>query len=180
MKTTLWLLPAVLLASILSTAQASVWLPSTGGSWAVSTNWDTGTVPNAVGASAMFANNATASRTITNDSGAAGFTVGNITFDSNTAFNNSLTTGTTNSKLTLDNGGAGVTLLTTGLGTGTTRSPCRWSLPTPSPPRWIRLPPPRRRLAESTATMTGTGASSSKATGSQPLAPAPKPTLARQ
>ena len=122
MKTKLWFLPVVLCASIslvnAPAASAAVWLPATGGSWALGTNWDTGTVPNAVGATATFANNATANRTITNDSGTPGFTVGNISFAISSAFNNSLTTGTANSKLTLDNGGAGVTLLTTGNGTG--------------------------------------------------------------
>ena len=69
---------------------------------------------------AQFSAVNTANRAITNDSGAAGFTVGSISFDltGTGTFTNSLTTGTAGSKLILDNGGAGVTISTTGNGTG--------------------------------------------------------------
>ena len=74
-------------------------------------------MPNAIGASAIF-NSPTANRIVTNDSGAAGFTVGSISLDIASTFTNSLTTGTAGSNLKLNNGGAGVTITTTGTGTG--------------------------------------------------------------
>ncbi|MEO8351950.1 MAG: autotransporter-associated beta strand repeat-containing protein [Chthoniobacteraceae bacterium] len=121
-------IPACLGASVATllfanppSTHAANWLPDTGDSWATGTNWDTGIVPDAVGASANFFFTApAANRTITNDSGAAGFTVGSILFnlDNGGTRTNSLTTGTSGSKLILDNGGAGVTITTMGTGTG--------------------------------------------------------------
>lgn len=100
-------------------ATSSTWQLSGGGSWNNAGNWDNG-IPNASGDSATFNSTSDPNRTITNDSGATGFTVGSITYNSNsgTTQTTSLTTGTTGSKLILDNGGAGVTITTSGTGTG--------------------------------------------------------------
>ena len=91
-------------------------MPGAGGSWAAPANWDTASVPNAIGA-AVFFTSPTAARTVTNDSGAAGFTVGSLSFDITANLSNSLTTGTAGSNLKLNNGGAGVTITTSGGGT---------------------------------------------------------------
>jgi autotransporter-associated beta strand protein len=102
-------------------AQAQDWAIGLGGSWSAAANWvNPGTVPDAVGAVANFTPINTANRTITNDAGSPGFTVGAINFDLQgaAAFTNSLTLGTANSNLKLDNGGAGATITTTGNGTG--------------------------------------------------------------
>jgi fibronectin-binding autotransporter adhesin len=96
-------------------ARAAVYQVATGtGSWSTAANWDTGTVPNAVGANATFNNDATANnpaqtgnRTITAD-GAQ--TIGSIIFNNNVAvantFTNSITAGTSGS-LVFDEAGAG-------------------------------------------------------------------------
>ena len=110
---------AAVVACSTPSAHADLWLLPTGGSWALPANWDTNSVPNAVGASVSFDSNATGNRPITNDSGPAGFTVGSISFDISSSFTNSLTQGNpATSKLTLDNGGAGVTITTSGFGSG--------------------------------------------------------------
>ncbi len=111
---------AALISCNTPSAYAETWVLTTGGSWAAAANWDPASVPNAVGAVAQFSAINAANRAITNDSGAAGFTVGSISFDltDTGTFTNSLTTGTAGSRLILDNGGAGVTISTTGNGTG--------------------------------------------------------------
>ncbi len=99
------------------TAHGQLWSQGAGGSWNLAANWAPAVVPNAAGATVLF-QGATAARTVTTDSGAAGFSVGSIAFDIASTFNNSLTTGTAGSNLKLDNGGLGATLTTTGGGTG--------------------------------------------------------------
>jgi autotransporter-associated beta strand protein len=96
---------------------AQTWNLGAGGSWATAANWTPATVPNAIGAAVVF-ESATAARTVTTDSGTAGFTVGSISNDIAGSFANSFTTGTAGSKLILNNGGAGVKITTTGSGTG--------------------------------------------------------------
>ena len=121
----MWLVAGIAAVVACSTpsARAEIWLLPTGGSWALPANWDTNSVPNAVGASVSFSSNATGNRTITNDSGPAGFTVGSISFDNSSTFTNSLTQGNPGtSKLILDNGGSGVTITTSGFGSGNTIS----------------------------------------------------------
>lgn len=100
-------------------ANTATFVPGSG-SWATSTNWDTSVVPNAAGDAAIFPNSLTASRTVTVDSGAPGFTVGSISFDllGSTAFSNTINTGTAGSILKLDNGAAGATITASGAGTG--------------------------------------------------------------
>jgi autotransporter-associated beta strand protein len=100
-------------------ANISTFAPASG-SWADPANWTPNVVPNGVGDAAIFSNINTATRTVTVDSGAPGFTVGSISFDvpTGTAFTNSVTTGTTGSNLKFDNGGAGATITVTGTGTG--------------------------------------------------------------
>lgn len=99
-------------ASHSAATHAATWVPTIGSSWNTPGNWNPATVPNAVGASAVFGPNATANRTITNDGGATGQTVGSISFENNGTFTNSLTTGTAGSNLILDNGGSGATITT--------------------------------------------------------------------
>jgi fibronectin-binding autotransporter adhesin len=102
-------------------ARANDWALTTGGSWATDANWiNPAAHPDAVGAVANFTPINTANRTITNDSGAPGFTVGTVNFDLNGAgsFTNSLTVGTAGSSLILNNNGAGAAITTTGSGTG--------------------------------------------------------------
>jgi fibronectin-binding autotransporter adhesin len=100
-------------------ANTATFVPGSG-SWATNTNWDTNTVPNAVGDAAIFPATNNANRAITLDSGAAGFTVASLSFDvpAATAFTNSITTGTTGSNLKFDNGAAAATITTSGTGTG--------------------------------------------------------------
>lgn len=85
------------------------------GSWATAANWNPATVPNAAGA-AVILNTPPATRTITVDSGATGFTVGSITFNDNSAFANTLSTGISGSNLILNNSGSGVLLQFNGSG----------------------------------------------------------------
>jgi fibronectin-binding autotransporter adhesin len=103
------------LAWAVPSSRAQVWIGpgGTGGSgnWGDSTNWDTGIVPNAVGASAAF-NDPPAARTITMN---VSSTVGTLTTTIGSANNNTFS-GT--SSLTFDNGGAGATLTVNGTGTG--------------------------------------------------------------
>jgi fibronectin-binding autotransporter adhesin len=92
-----------------------------GGSWATDANWvSPANKPNGAGAAAVFGSVSLANRTITNDAGATGFTVGSISYTSTagTTQTTSLTTGTAGSKLILDNSGAGATITTSGTGTG--------------------------------------------------------------
>jgi fibronectin-binding autotransporter adhesin len=95
--------------------QAQTWGLGAGGSWAVDTNWNPNVVPNAAGAAVTF-DTPTAARVVTVDSGAAGFTVGSITINNDSAFTNALQVGTAGSNLKLDNGGLGVTLTFNGTG----------------------------------------------------------------
>jgi fibronectin-binding autotransporter adhesin len=118
---------AVLLFCHAPSAQAETWAPGAGGSWATPGNWTPATVPNAISATAIF-NSPTATRTVTIDSGTAGFTVGSISSDISGSFGNAFNTGTTGSKLILDNGGAGVTITTTGTGTGNNAFAAPWVL----------------------------------------------------
>jgi autotransporter-associated beta strand protein len=109
---------AAVVACNAPSVRADTYLPTSGtASWNLGANWDTSMVPNAVGASVFFGNG-TGNRTIQTDSGAAGFTVGSISFDINSSATNSITTGSNGSNLTLDNGGAGVTITTSGFGAG--------------------------------------------------------------
>ncbi len=96
---------------------AITWVPGAGGSWAAPANWDSGTVPNAVGESVVF-NTPAAVRAVTMDSGAAGHVVGSLTFNNDSSFNMSVTTGTAGSNLKLDSGGAGSSITVNGFGTG--------------------------------------------------------------
>jgi hypothetical protein len=99
-----------LLALDVRPVRAQVWIGPGGtgdsGSWATATNWNPATIPNAVGAAVTF-DTPPANRAVTVDSGAAGFTVGSITFTNNSAFTNALQVGTAGSNLKLDNGGPG-------------------------------------------------------------------------
>src|SRR5207249_2357819 len=103
------------LAWAVPSSQAQVWIGPGGaggsGNWGDSTNWDTGTVPNAVGASATF-NDPPAARTITMN---GNFTVGALTTTINATFSNTFSG---SSSLTFDNGGAGALLTVNGTGTG--------------------------------------------------------------
>src|SRR4051794_6602047 len=117
-KTIVLAIAATVAMSIMLTAvglpAASIY-QSTSGSWNTATAWTPNGVPNAVGAAVQF-DTPTAARTVTTDSGAAGFTVGSITFNENSAFANTLSTGTAGSNLKLDNAGAGVLLQFNGTG----------------------------------------------------------------
>jgi fibronectin-binding autotransporter adhesin len=114
---------AVTCVGFVPSVKASVYTVTTGtGSWNATTNWDTGVVPNAVGANATFNGAATgsnaaqtANRTATLDGGK---TVGSILFnDDLSTFTNTISNGT-GGPLTFDNGGAGATITTQGAGTG--------------------------------------------------------------
>src|SRR5262245_35215091 len=125
MKALSTLLTVAVLLALTSSAPAQTWNGPTGagesGSWATDSNWiSPANKPNSVGAAAVFNSVGSTNRTITNDAGATGFTVGSITYNSTsgTTQTTSLTTGTAGSKLILDNGGSGVTLSTSGTGTG--------------------------------------------------------------
>jgi autotransporter-associated beta strand protein len=115
--------PTLAVVSLLGlTAPASlgqVWTGPTGagesGSWNAAANWTPNTVPNAVGAAVTF-NAPTTARVVTVDSGAAGFTVGSISFTMGPV-TDALQVGTAGSNLKLDNGGNGVTLTFNASGT---------------------------------------------------------------
>jgi hypothetical protein len=111
---------AALLMGAVPSAHASTWELTTGGSWATATNWNPDGVPNSSSAGAIFTGINSANRTITVDSGATGFTVGSISFDTTGAgtFTNAINTGTTGSKLLMSNLGFGATITTSGTGTG--------------------------------------------------------------
>ena len=93
-------------------ARAQTWIGPGGtgdtGNWGVATNWNPATIPNAVGASAIF-NDAPSARTVTVQpaTGTASYTVGSLTFNVGSANANVLTV-TTGNSLVFDNGGAGV------------------------------------------------------------------------
>lgn len=96
-------------------SQAETYVPTAGTtSWSLNTNWNPATVPNAVGAAALF-DSPTAARTITLD---AAITAGSLSFNINTNFTNTISNGT-NGSLTLDAAGAGPATITTN---GTTTS----------------------------------------------------------
>src|SRR5687768_16299753 len=116
------MLAAALLAQT-GFVHAETWVPGGGGSWALPANWNPANVPNAVGATAVF-NTETAARTVTLDSGAAGFTIGLLVSnnESNPAFNTTISNGAAGSNLTFDSGGPGPasdTVEGTGLGNTT-------------------------------------------------------------
>ena len=78
---------AALLALGVPAVQAQTWSgPATGGDWNTAANWTPGTVPNAVGAAAVF-NDSTASRTVTFSNTS---TIGSLTIHNNTAFVNNI------------------------------------------------------------------------------------------
>src|SRR4030095_4634463 len=108
---------------VAETVRAETWNLGTGSSWNTATNWNPSSVPNDVGASAIFNWLATplnpdqeGNRSITLD-GAK--TVGSILFNNDLGtFTNSITTGT-GGPLTFDAAGTGTaTITTTGSGTG--------------------------------------------------------------
>jgi fibronectin-binding autotransporter adhesin len=100
---------AALLSLPASPVRAATFIPTTPGSYSVPGNWDTGTVPNAIGADANF-QNPTATRGITID---APITVGSLTFNTSgsTAFTTTLST-VTGGSLTLDATDAGPVVFT--------------------------------------------------------------------
>ena len=103
----------LLLALAASSATAQNFLPTTGTTtWNATTTWSTGTIPNSIGATAFFTNNATAARTATLDTA---ITVGSISIDNSTTFATSIT-GETAGTLTFNNGGAGATITSSGTG----------------------------------------------------------------
>ncbi len=102
---------------------AETWALPGGGSWNLAIDWSPASIPNGIGASAIFNGAATAAnpaqsanRTITLDGPQ---TVGSILFNNDlSTFTNSLTTGAGGS-LAFDEAGAGpATITTTGTGTG--------------------------------------------------------------
>jgi len=104
-------------------SRAETWNLPAGGSWNAAANWNPASIPNGVGATAIFNGAATGSnpaqtgnRTVTLD-GAQ--TVGSILFNNDlSTFTNSLTTGS-GGPLTFDAAGAGpASITTTGAGTG--------------------------------------------------------------
>jgi autotransporter-associated beta strand protein len=103
-------------ASASAAVVAATWLPTGGGSWATPGNWDTNSVPDGAGASATFTDPG-ATRAVTVDSGATGFTVGSMTFNNGTPSATAINTGTAGSKLILDTGVAGSTVTITVNGT---------------------------------------------------------------
>jgi autotransporter-associated beta strand protein len=102
---------------------AETWNLGTGSSWNTATNWNPASIPNGIGASAIFNGQATAlnpdqtaNRTITLDGPK---TVGSILFNNDlSTFTNTISTGT-GGPLTFDaTGGGPATINTTGSGTG--------------------------------------------------------------
>lgn len=115
-----FLAAAAIAASGADVALANVWNLDAGGSWAMGANWNPTSVPNAIGATAEFDSSTAANRSVTVDSGSAGFTVGTITFNNAAGQSQTTTisTGTSGSKLILNNGGAGASININGTGTG--------------------------------------------------------------
>ncbi|MEO7300478.1 MAG: autotransporter-associated beta strand repeat-containing protein [Verrucomicrobiota bacterium] len=122
---TSWRAPAALAVTLLfSTApSANAELFSTAGGileWTNAANWTPSTVPNAVGASAIF--NDCAAETfvsLAGSSNTAGITIGSLTFNQNITGNLSriwITNGVNDGPLRFNNGGSGVTIITTGAG----------------------------------------------------------------
>src|SRR5947207_2968722 len=93
-----------LLAFAAPAARAQTWIGMSGtgdnGSWATAGHWQGGVRPDAAGAAVTF-NSPPATRSVTVDSGATGFSVGSITFTNNSTFSSTLTVGTTGSNLKL-------------------------------------------------------------------------------
>lgn len=107
---------AILAAFHASPINGQTFVPPSGtAGWEISANWNSQVVPNSIGAAVIFAD-PNANRTIQVNSGPAGFTVGSITFNNDTAFTNALQTGTSGSNLKLDNGGLGASLIFNGSG----------------------------------------------------------------
>jgi autotransporter-associated beta strand protein len=107
---------AICLPILESSSPAAAYVQTAGTeSWNNSANWDPAAIPNAVGEAVVF-DDPTEARTITVDSGAAGFTVGSITFNNNTPFRTTLDAGVADSNLRLNNGGVGVSLIFNGTG----------------------------------------------------------------
>ncbi len=94
---------AVPLASLLLVApvHAAVYTYNGNGNWSAVSNWDTGIVPNAVGA--VVSRTASGNYALTNDIGAV--TVGTISLTGNSQF--TINTGTAGNSLTLNGGGSG-------------------------------------------------------------------------
>ncbi|MHA3770629.1 autotransporter-associated beta strand repeat-containing protein [Verrucomicrobiota bacterium sgz303538] len=99
-------------------SHAETWVPGTGGSWNTAANWSPASIPNGVGAVAIF-DSPTAKRDVTLD---AAITVGSILINNDSTFtsSNSIASGTTTppGSLTFDEVGAGPAAITvTGSGT---------------------------------------------------------------
>lgn len=87
--------------------------------WNSTANWVEGTIPNAVGANAIFNSPVTnTSATLAGTSAGGGITVGSLTFNDTLATTIGIPNGTAGGPLKFDNGGAGATILTMGSGTG--------------------------------------------------------------
>jgi fibronectin-binding autotransporter adhesin len=103
-------------------AGADTWIINGGGSWADPGNWDTNEVPDSVGETVNFNAVSGPNRSVTVDSGAPGFTVGSIAYNSGaapTAQTTAVAQGDDgDSHLILDNGDSDATITTGGTGTG--------------------------------------------------------------
>jgi autotransporter-associated beta strand protein len=123
-RTILFATVATLLAGSGATLQAQIWsAPGGTGSWADAANWKPATVPNRVGASVVF-QSPDSTRTISVNSGTAGFTIGSLvsTNDAASSLNTTIANGNVaGSFLTLDASGAGpATITIDGAGVGNT------------------------------------------------------------
>ncbi|MEO7299251.1 MAG: autotransporter-associated beta strand repeat-containing protein [Verrucomicrobiota bacterium] len=89
--------------------------------WTNNVNWLEGTVPNAVGATGIFIDPASADTfaSLAGSIGTSGITVGSLQFnkDANPGFITFITNGVNGGPLTFDNGGAGSTITISGVGT---------------------------------------------------------------
>ncbi|MGI9087270.1 MAG: autotransporter-associated beta strand repeat-containing protein [Chthoniobacterales bacterium] len=92
---------------------AQTWTGATNANWGTSTNWSPATVPNSVGAAAVF-NDPAANRTVSSN---GTFAVGSITFNNNTAFTTLLNNSGSGRSITFDEVGAGPAAITVN-GTG--------------------------------------------------------------
>jgi autotransporter-associated beta strand protein len=121
-KSSILVVAAVMLGWSGDYAAADTWLPNGNGSWADETNWDTSVVPDSVGETVDFNAVSGPNRTVTVDSGAPGFTVGTINYNSGaspTAQTTSITQGDDgDSHLIIDNGDSDAVITTGGTGLG--------------------------------------------------------------
>jgi fibronectin-binding autotransporter adhesin len=102
-------------------ARADTWITNGNGSWADAGNWDTSEIPDSEGETVNFNAVNGPNRTVTVDSGAIGFTVGTINYNSAsspTAQTTSITQGEDDSNLIIDNGGSDAVITTGGTGAG--------------------------------------------------------------